>query len=157
VLSKIVSKVLVDEGILGGHGEEVLFLIFMILGFVEGDVGEGVKAVDGGRGDRGTGNNVLGAVRDVEERKVLNVVKSGPVDSRRRGILELGGLRDNGLEDVGGNIERTWIVPSIVRTLEDLKDGSGGVCNVLLIDIVKGRPGSDGDMGKGGGGNGGGL
>jgi len=30
VLSKIVSKVLVDEGVLGGRGEEVLFLVFTI-------------------------------------------------------------------------------------------------------------------------------
>jgi len=143
------SKVLVDKGILGGRGEEVFFLVFTILGFVEGNVGKGVKAIDGGRRDGGTGNNVLGAVRDVEEGEVFNVVKNRPD--------ELRGLRDDGLEDTGGNVKGTWVVPSIVRALEDLEDGSGGVRNVLLIDVVKGRPGSDGDVGEGGGSDGGGL
>jgi len=139
----------VDKGILGGRREEVLFFIFMILGFVEGDVGESVKAVDGGGGDGGTSDNILWAVRDVEEGEVLDVVKSRPDKLR--------GLRGNGLEDVGGDVKRTWVVPSVVRALEDLKDGGSGVCNVLLIDVVKGGPRSDGDMGKGGGGNDGGL
>ena len=78
MLSKIVSKVLVDEGILGGRGKEVLFLVFMILGFVEGNMGEGFEAVDGGGRDGGTSDNVLWAVRNVEERGVLDVVKSRP-------------------------------------------------------------------------------
>jgi len=39
VLSKIVSKVLVDEGVLGGHGKEVLLFVFTVLGLVGGDVG----------------------------------------------------------------------------------------------------------------------
>jgi len=159
VLLRIVPKVLVDKGVLGGCGKEVLFLIFTILGFVEGDVGKGVEAVDRGGRDRGTGNNVLGAVGDIKEREVLNVVKSGPVDSRGWGILEFGGwgMWDNGLEDVGSDIERTWVVPGIVRALEDLKDGGSGIRNVLLIDVVKGGPGSDGDMGEGRGGDDGGL
>ena len=82
MLSKIVSKVLVDKGILGGRGEEVLFLIFVILRFVEGNVGKGFKTVDGGRGDRGTSNNILWTVRDVEEGEVFNIVKGGPDRSR---------------------------------------------------------------------------
>jgi len=128
---------------LGGCREEVLFLVFTILRFVEGDVGKSIEAVDGGGRDGDTGNNVLGAIRDVEEGEVFNVVKGRP--------NKLRGLRDNRLEDAGGNVKRTWVVPSVVRALEDLKDGGGGVCNILLIDIVKGRPRSDGDMGKGGG------
>jgi len=40
----------------------------------------------------------------------------------------------------------------VVR-LEDFKDSSGGVRNILLIDVVKGGPGSDRDMGEGGGGD----
>jgi len=39
---------------------------------------------------------------------------------------------------MGGDIERAWVIPIVVRTLKDLKDGGGGVCNVLLVDVVKG-------------------
>jgi len=130
MFSKIVSKVLMDEGILGGRGEEVLFLIFMILGFIEGDVGESVEAVDGGGGDGGTSDNILWAVRDIEEGEVLDVVKSGPDKFRR--------LRGDGLEDASGDVKRTWVVPSVVRALKDLENGGSGVRNVLLIDVVKG-------------------
>ena len=130
MFSKIVSKVLVDEGVLGGCREKVLFLVFTILRFVEGDVGEGLEAVDGGGGDGSTSDDILWAVRNVEEGEVLDVVKSGPD--------ELGRWRDDGLEDVGSDVERTWVVPSVVRALEDLEDGGGGVHNVLLVDIVKG-------------------
>jgi len=63
----------------------------------------------------------------------------------------LGGLRVDGLEDMGSDVKGAWVIPSVVRTLKDLKDGGGGVRNVLLIDVVKGGPGSDGDMGEGGG------
>jgi len=159
VFSKIVSKMLVDKGVLGGCGEKVLFLIFPVLGFVGGDVGEDVKTVNWGGGDRGTGNDIGGTVRDVEEREILDVVKGGPDRSRGWGILELGGLRSrgDGLEDTSGDVKRAWIVPSVVRTLKDLKDCGGGICNVLLVNIIKGRPGGDGDMGKGGGGDDGGL
>jgi len=130
MFSKIVSKVLMDEGVLGGHGEEVLFLVFTILGFVEGNVGESVKAVDGGGGDGGASDNILRAVRDVEEGEVLDVVKSRPDKFRR--------LRGDRLEDTSSDVKRTWIVPSVVRALKDLEDGGGGICNVLLIDVVKG-------------------
>jgi len=146
---RIESKVLVDKGVLGGCWEEVLLLVFMVLWFIEGNVGEGVKAIDRGRGDRGTGNNILRAVRDVEEGKVFNVVKSRPDKFR--------GLRDDRLEDTGGNVKGTWVVPSIVRALKDFKDGSGGIYNVLLIDVVKGRPGSNRDVGEGRGGDSSGL
>jgi len=124
-------------------------LIFTVLGFVEGDVGKGVEAMDRGGGDGSTGNNILRAVRDIEEGKVFNIVKSGPD--------EFGGLRDDGLKDMGGNVKGTWVVPSIVRALEDLEDGGGGVCNILLIDVVKGRPGSNRDVGEGGVDDSGGL
>ena len=52
--------------------------IFTVLDFMEGNVGEGVKAVDGSGGDRGTGDDVSGAVRDVEEGVILRVVKDRP-------------------------------------------------------------------------------
>jgi len=82
VLSKIMSKVLVDKGILGGRGKEVLFLVLTVLGLVGGDVGEDVKTNNWGRGDGGTGNDIGGTVRDVKKREVLNIIKGGPDRSR---------------------------------------------------------------------------
>jgi len=149
MLSKIVSKVLVDEGVLGGCREEVLFLVFMVLMFVEGDIGEGAKVVGDNRGLESAGDNIGRAVRDVEEGEILDVVKGGPDRSGGWGILEFGGLRDDGLEDIGSDIKRTWVIPSIMRALKDLKDSGGGVHNVLLVNIIKGRPGGDRDMGEG--------
>jgi len=151
VFSKIVSKVLVDERVLGGRGEEVLFLIFMILGLVGSDVGKDVKADDWGRGDRGTGDDIGGAVGDIEEGVVFWVVKDRP------GEFGSWGMWNNRLEDVSGDVKRAWVVPRVVRALEDLKDGSGGVRNVLLVDVIKGGPGGNGDVGEGGGGDNGGL
>jgi len=157
VFSKIVSKVLVDKGILGGRREEVFLFVISVLGLVGGDVGKDVETKDGGRGDGSTGNDIGGAVRDVEEGEVFNIVKGGPDRSGRWRVLKLGGLRDNGLEDAGSDIKGTWVIPSVVRALEDLKDGGGGVCNVLLIDVIKGRPGGDRDVGEGGRDDNGGL
>ena len=117
MFSKIVSKVLVDKGILGGRGKEVFFLIFLVLGLIGGDVGKNVKTDDGGGGDRGTGDNIGRAIRDIEEGEVLDVVKGGPDRSGRWGILKLGRLRVDGLEDAGGNVKRAWVIPSIVRAL----------------------------------------
>ena len=125
--------------------------VFTVLDFVEGNVGKGVKAVDGSRGDGGTGDDVCRAVGDVEEGIIFQVVKDGP--SELRGW----GMGNDGLEDMGSDIERTWVVPGVVRAVEDLKDGGSGVRNVLLVDVIKGGPGGDGDVGKGGGGDDGGL
>ena len=153
MLSKIVSKVLVDEGVLGGRGKEVFFFVFTILRFVEGNVGKGIKAMDGGGGDRDTGDDISGAVRDIEEGVVLWVVKDRPSEFRGWGT---GDKRSGCWGSVHVKI-RTWEIPSVVVGLEDFEDGGGGVGNVLLINIVKGGPGSDGDMGEGGGGDNGGL
>jgi len=151
VLSKIVSKVLVNIGVLGGCREEIFLLVFTVLGFMGGDVGEDVKTEDGGRRDGGTGDDIGRTVQNVEEGIVLWVVKDRP--------SEFGGwgTEDDGLEDAGGNVKGAWIIPSVVRALEDLKDGGSGVCNVLLVDVIKGGPGSDGDVGEGRGGDDGGL
>ena len=92
MFSRIVSKVLVDKGVLGGRREEVLFLVFMILGFVGGNVGEDVEAKDRGGGNRGTGDNISGAVRNIEEGIILWVVKDGPGELRGGGTWG----RDNG-------------------------------------------------------------
>jgi len=151
VFSKIVSKVLVDVGVLGGRREEILSFVFSVLGFVGGDVGKDVETGDGSGGDGGTGDDVSGAVRDVEEGVIFRVVKDGP--SELRGW----GTGDDGLEDAGGDVKRAWVIPGVVRALEDLKDGGGGVCNVLLIDVIKGGPGGDRDVGESRGGNDGGL
>ena len=129
---------LVDKGVLGGHGKEGFFFILIVLGLVGSNVGKDVKTNNWGRGDGSTGNDIGGTVRDVEEREVLDIVKGGPDRSGGWGILKFRRLRGDGLEDTGGNVERTWVIPSVVRALKDLEDGGGGICNVLLIDIVKG-------------------
>jgi len=136
---------------LGGGGKEILLFVFLVLELVGGDMSKGIKAVDRSRGDRGTGDDISRAVRDVEEGVIFWVVKDGP--------SELGGwgMGDDGLEDTGGDVKRAWVVPSVVRALEDLKDGGSGVHNVLLVDVIKGGPGGDGDMREGGGGDDGGL
>ena len=72
------SKVLVDEGVLSGRWKEVLFLIFMVLGLVEGDVGKGVKVAIDDWGLGGASDDVGRAVGDVEKGEVLNVVKGRP-------------------------------------------------------------------------------
>jgi len=151
VALRISSKDSFDEGVLGGGGKEILLFVFSVLELMGGDVSKGIKAVDGSGGDGGTGDDISGAVRDVEEGVIFRVVKDGP--------SELGGwgTGDNGLEDAGGDVKRAWVVPSVVRALEDLKDGGGGIRNVLLVDVIKGRPGGDRDMREGGGGDDGGL
>ena len=133
------------------HREEIFLLVFSVLGLVGGDVGEDVKTKDGGRGDGSTGDNICMAVRDIEEGVVLWVVKDRPGELRG---WEMG---DDGLEDAGGVVKGAWVIPGVVRALEDLKDGGGGVRNVLLVDVIKGGPGGDGDVGEGGGGDDSGL
>jgi len=153
VFSKIVSKVLVDVGVLGGRREEIFLLVLTVLGFVGGDVGEDVETEDGGGRDGGTCDDIGGAVWDVEEGVVFWVVENRP--------SELGGW---GTGDKGSGhwgsvcIElRAWEIPSVVVGLENFKDGGGGVSNVLLIYVIEGGPGGDRDVGKGGGGDNGGL
>jgi len=93
-----------DKGVLGGRREEILFLVFAVLGFVGGNVGKDVETINWGRGDRGAGDNIIGAIRDIKKRELLDVVEGGPDGSRRWGILELGRLRVDGLEGVGGDV-----------------------------------------------------
>jgi len=78
VFSKIVSKMLVDVGVLGGRGEEIFLLVFMVLGFVGGDVGKDVETEDRGGRDGGTGDDIIWAVGDVAEGVVFWVVKDRP-------------------------------------------------------------------------------
>jgi len=108
----------VDKGVLGGRGEEVFFLVLLVLGFVGGDMGEDVKTIDWGRGDGGAGDNIIWAVGGVE-RETFDVVKSGLDRSGGWGILELGGLGSgvDGLEDMSSDVKRAWVIPSVVRTL----------------------------------------
>jgi len=140
VVLGISSKDSLNEGVLGGGRKEILLLVFSVLGLVGGDVGKDVKAEDWGGGDGGTGDDVCGAVGDVEEGVIFRVVKDGPNELRGWGT------GDDGLKDAGSDVKRTWVVPSVVRALKDLKDGGGGVRNVLLIDIIKGGPGGGGDV-----------
>ena len=149
--SRISSKDSFDVRVLGGGGKEVLLFVFTVLGLVGGDVSKDVKTDDWGGRDRGTGDDVRGAVRDVEKGVIFWVVKNWP--SELRGW----GTEDDRLENMGGDVKRAWVIPSVVRALEDLKDGSGGVRNILLVDVIKGGPGGDGDVGEGRGGDDGGL
>ena len=158
MFSKIVSKVVMDKRVLGGCREEVLFFILTVLGFVGGDVGEDIKTIDWGGGDWGASDDIIGAVGGVE-RKTFDIVESGPDRSGGWGILELGGLRSgvDRLEDMSSDVKRAWIVPSVVRTLKDLKDGGSGVGDILLIYVIEGQPESNRDVGEGRGGDDGGL
>ena len=153
VFSRIESKVLVHEGVLGGRWEDVLLLVVTVLRLVGGDVSEELKVVGGSGGDGGAGDDVGGGIGDVEEREVLNVVKGGP-DKLWRWGARRGSDGGRGTEGVS-----TWarIVPGIEVRVENLKDGGGGVGDVLLVNVIKGRPGSNRDLGKGGGGDDGGL
>jgi len=88
VFLRISSKDLIDKGVLGGHWEEVLLFVFSVLDFVEGNVSEGVEAVDRSRGDGGTGDDVSGAVGDVEEGVIFQVVKDRPGELRGGGTWD---------------------------------------------------------------------
>ena len=128
-------------------------LVVAVLRFVGGDVGKEFEVVGGSGGDGGTSDDVGGGVGDVEEREVLDVIKGRPDKLWRWGVRR-GSDRRGGAEGKG---VRAGVIPGVEVRVENLKDGSGGVGNVLLIDVIKGRPRSDGDLGKGGGGDNGGL
>ena len=153
MFSKIVSKMLVNEGILGGRGKEVFFLIFAVGKLMGGDVGEDVETKDWGGGDGGASDDVRGAVGDVEKGVILWVVEDGP---GKFGGWGTGDKRSGCWGSVCVKI-RTWEIPSVVVGLEDFKDGSGSVGNILLVYVIKGQPRGDGDVGEGRGGNDGGL
>ena len=138
---------------MGGHGEEVLFLVFMIGGFIGGDVGKDIEAVVWGRGDGSASDNIVGAVRDVEEGVILWVVKNRP---GKLGGWETWDKRSGCWGSVSIKI-RTWEIPSIVVRLEDFEDGGGSVSDVLLVYVIKGQPRGNRDVGEGRGGNDGGL
>jgi len=92
ILSKVVSKVLVDEGVLGGRWEKVFFFVLTVLGLVGGDVGKDVETNNWGRGDGSTGDDISRAVRDIEEGVVLQVVEDRPGELGGWGTWD----RDNG-------------------------------------------------------------
>ena len=153
VASRIESKVLVDKRVLGGRREDILLFVVTILGFVSGDVGEELKVIGGSGGDGGTGDNVGGRVGDVKEGVVFWVVKSGPDKFWRWGARR---GSDRRWEAIGEGV-RAGVIPGVKVRIENFKDGGGGVGDVLLINVIKSRPRSDGDLGKGGGGDDGGL
>jgi len=110
MFSKIVSKVLVDEGVLGRRRKMVFLFIFMVLGFVGGNVGKDIKTINWGRGDRNTGDDIGGAVGDIEEGVVLWVVKDRPSELRGWGVWD---KRSRCWGSVSVKIG-TWEIPSIV-------------------------------------------
>ena len=76
--SRISSKDLFDEQVVGGHGKEVLLFVFSVLRLVGGDVGKDVKTNNWGGGDGGAGDDISRIVRDVEEGVIFRVVKDWP-------------------------------------------------------------------------------
>ena len=80
--SRISSKDSLNEGVLGWWGKEVVLFekseVFLTMSGIGKDFKAGIE--DRGRGC--TGDNVLGAVRDVEEGVVFNVFKDGPGEFR---------------------------------------------------------------------------
>ena len=138
---------------MGGCGEEVFLFVVAVLRLVVGDVGKEFKIVGRSGGDGGTGDDVGGGVRDVEEREVLDVVKGRP-DKFWRWRARRGSDWGGGVEGVS---TRTWVIPGVEVRIENLKDCGGSVGDILLINIIKGRPRSNRDLGEGGGGNDGGL
>ena len=151
--SGVSSKDLFDEGVLGGGGKEILLLVFTVLGLVGSDVSEDVKTDNWGRRDGGTDDDVSRAVRDVEEGVVFWVVEDRPGEFGGWGTWD---KRSGCWGSISVKI-RTWEIPSIVVRLEDFENSGGGVGDVLLRDIIEGQPGSDRDVGEGGGGDDGGL
>jgi len=125
---------LFNKGVLGGCRKEVLLLVFTVLGLVGGDVGKDVKTDNWGRGDGSTSDDVHRAVRDIEEGIVLWVVKDRPSELGSQGAWD---KRSGCWGSVSVKI-RTWEIPSIVVRLEDFKDGSGSVSNILLVYVIKG-------------------
>ena len=75
---RICSKDSLDEGVLDRRGKEVILFeeaeVFFMVGGVGKDFKTGIE--DGGWGS--AGDDILGAVRDVEEWVVFNVFKDGP-------------------------------------------------------------------------------
>ena len=142
-----------DKRVLGGRGEDILLLVITVLGLVGGNVSKEFEVVGRGRGDGGTGDDVGGGVGDVEEGEVFSVVKSGP-DKLWRWGARRGSDGRWGAKGIGAG---TWVVPSVEVQIENLEDSGSGIGDILLVNVIKGRPGSDRDLGKGGGGDDGGL
>ena len=115
VFSKMVSKVLVDKGVLGERGEEVFLIVEAVVVLEGGDVGEEFEIVGGGRRDRGASDNIC------RRGRVVGVVakgKSGPDGRFRWGGGE--GLGNSGDEDGG---EEGGVVENRGRRVGDGNDG----------------------------------
>jgi len=52
-----------------------------------------------------------------------------------------------GILEVGAS--GTWVIPSVVGTIEDVVDNLKGSGRVGLIDFVQVRPGGNGESGRG--------
>ena len=117
---------------MGGRREEILLLVFLVLGLVEGDVGKGVKVSDRSRRGRGAGDDVDGAVWNVEKGVVFNVLEGRP-DKFRGNWDKRSGCWGSVSIKIG-----TWEIPSIVVRLEDFEDSGGSISDVLLIYIIEG-------------------
>jgi len=78
VASRICSKDLLDEGVLGRQGKEVILFEEAEVFFAVGSVGKDFKTGIENGGWGSAGDDVLGAVWDIEEGVILLVFKSRP-------------------------------------------------------------------------------
>ena len=110
---RICSKDLLNEGVLGRWGKEVILLektkVFLMMGGIGKDFKIGVE--DGGC--RCAGDNIGGAVWDVEKGVVFNVFKGRPGELRG---WEMWDKRSGCWGSVSVKIG-TWEIPSIVVRL----------------------------------------
>ena len=156
-----------DKRVLGERREEVFLVVEAIIVLESGDVSKEVEVGGGGRGDGGAGDNIVrgGGVCELWRSRGSEdggLHCSGNEDGGVEGRIVKGGGWGAGDGDNGrGRLKSVgtwaWEVPSVIVAIEDLKDGSSGVGEVLLIYVVNSRPGRDRELGEGGGGDDGGL
>jgi len=125
--------------------------------------GGGFKSVRVDKGDAGAGRQggILGGLRDVDVvgARACGLEEGETGDDKLELKFRTGGNGgrpgDDGRRGVGhGRVletgtSGTWVIPSVVGTIEGIVDDLKGGGRVLLIDGVQVRPGGDGD-GRGG-------
>ena len=86
--SRISSKDLLNQGVLGWWGKEIILFEKSEVFFMMSGVSEDFKTGVENRGWGCASDNILGTVRDVEERVVFNIFKDGPGELRGWGMWD---------------------------------------------------------------------